>query len=66
MEKLLSPQELASYLDVSVPTLYGWRYRGDGPAGFRIGGHLRYRSNDVEEWIEEQLRQSNPLRYDQS
>ncbi|MGH8936884.1 MAG: DNA-binding protein [Acidimicrobiia bacterium] len=24
-------------------TLYQWRYRGEGPRGFRVGKHLRYR-----------------------
>ena len=62
MEKLLTPQELAAYLDVSVATLYGWRYRSAGPAAFRIGGHLRYRSGDVEQWIQEKLRQSDASR----
>lgn len=56
MEKLLTPQDLAAYLDVSLSTLYDWRWRGEGPNGFRVGKHIRYRRSDVEQWIQHQLR----------
>ena len=55
LDELLSPQDLAGYLDVPVKTVYGWRHRGLGPAGFRVGRHVRYRRSDVEEWISAQL-----------
>jgi len=55
LDELLSPQDLASYLDVPVNTLHAWRYRRQGPPAFRVGKHLRYRSIDVERWIEGQL-----------
>ena len=58
LDELLSPQDLAGYLDVPVKTIYGWRHRGLGPAGFRVGRHLRYRRSDVEEWISAQLEYS--------
>ncbi len=47
LDELLSPHDLAGYLDVPVKTVYGWRHRGLGPAGFRVGRHLRYRRSDV-------------------
>jgi predicted DNA-binding transcriptional regulator AlpA len=37
---------------VPVKTLYQWRYKGVGPAGVRVGRHLRYRAADVEAWID--------------
>ena len=55
LDELLSPQDLADYLDVPVSTLYDWRWRGEGPKGFRAGKHIRYRRSDVEEWIQRQL-----------
>ena len=55
LDELFSPQDLAGYLDVPVNTVYAWRHRGLGPAGFRVGRHLRFRRSDVEEWIEGQL-----------
>ena len=52
MVKLLTPQDLADYLDVPIKTLYAWRYRKEGPPSYRIGRHLRYRPSDVEQWID--------------
>ncbi len=62
MEKLLTPQDLATYLDVSLSTLYDWRWRGEGPNGFRVGKHIRYRRSDVEQWIQHQLRAAQSSR----
>jgi predicted DNA-binding transcriptional regulator AlpA len=59
LDRLLSAQELAAYLDLPVATLYAWRYRGEGPPGFRVGRHLRYRWGDVVEWIDRQLQGPN-------
>ena len=54
-EPLLSTRDLAGYLDVPVSTLYAWRYRGEGPPGFRVGRHIRYRRADIEDWIRSRL-----------
>ena len=54
-DRLLSVQELANYLGVPMTTLYQWRYRREGPPGFRVGRHIRYRWSDIEAWIEHQL-----------
>jgi len=51
-ERLFSPEEVASYLGVPVKTLFQWRYKGVGPRGIRVGRHVRYRSDDVEAWLE--------------
>ncbi len=55
LDRLLTPRQLAEYLEVPVATLYAWRYAGEGPPGFRIGKHLRYRSSAVDEWVRDQL-----------
>ena len=52
---LLSAQELADYLEIPLATLYTRRYRNEGPRGFRVGRHLRYRQTDVVAWINSQL-----------
>ena len=54
--ELLSTEELAAYLDVPRSTLYGWNYRGDGPPSIRVGRLLRYRSYEVERWLDAQTR----------
>jgi excisionase family DNA binding protein len=52
-EPLLSPQELADYLAIPVATVYQWRHRGDGPRGFRVGKHVRYRWSEILNWLHE-------------
>jgi len=63
-DRLLTVQELADYLGVPVATLYQWRYQREGPPGFRVGRHVRYRWSDVEDWIEQQVQASNPTALD--
>jgi len=53
-ETLLSVAELAAYLRVPVATIYRWRYQHQGPTGYRIGRHVRYRTRDIEQWLETQ------------
>jgi excisionase family DNA binding protein len=50
--RLLRADEVAEFLGVPVKTLYQWRYKGVGPAGVRVGRHLRYRAVDVEAWVD--------------
>ena len=52
LDQLLTVQQLADYLGVPVATIYAWRYRHQGPPGFRVGKHLRFRRSDLEAWIE--------------
>ena len=54
-DQLMTPDDLAKYLAVPVATLYAWRHRQEGPPGFRVGKHIRYRRADVENWIRIQL-----------
>lgn len=58
LDRLLSVDELAAYLGIPVATLYAWRYRGQGPPGFRAGRHIRYRRGDIEQWVDGQLEDS--------
>lgn len=50
--QLLTPAEVAQQLQVPVATLYGWRTRGKGPEGIRVGKHLRYRQEDLDTWLD--------------
>jgi predicted DNA-binding transcriptional regulator AlpA len=54
-DRLLTAEDLASFLEVPIKTLYAWRYRGEGPVGFRVGRHIRYRWRDVERWIRDRV-----------
>jgi excisionase family DNA binding protein len=50
----LSVAELAERWDVPESTIYGWRYKGTGPVGLKIGRHVRYPLAAVEAWEAEQ------------
>jgi excisionase family DNA binding protein len=49
--QLLTVEELADQLQVPVNTIYGWRSRGEGPTGRKIGRYVRYRQEDVDDWL---------------
>lgn len=54
MGELLNVDEVAEILGVPVATLRNWRYRGEGPVSFKIGGSVRYRKAELERWIGDQ------------
>ena len=41
-DRLLSLTDLSEMLGIPVHTLYRWRYKGDGPVGYRVGRHVQY------------------------
>jgi excisionase family DNA binding protein len=53
MEHLLKNQDVADYLGVPIRTVYAWRHKGEGPRGFKVGRHIRYRREDVDAWLAE-------------
>ena len=53
--ELLTTEQLADELDMTVPALAQWRYRGMGPRFIKEGRWIRYRQCDVDEWIESRL-----------
>lgn len=54
--RLLTEQEASDWSGLSVPTLQTWRSRppkNQEPIPFvKVGGVIRYRSDDLEKWIE--------------
>jgi excisionase family DNA binding protein len=60
--RLLTVQELAEILQVSVKTIYTWRYRGEGPPGVVVGRHLRFRAADVVAWLDDRTSSVPPGR----
>ena len=53
-DALLTIEDLANYLGVPKRTIEGWRYRGIGPVGMKLGGHVRYRMQEGEKWLDGQ------------
>lgn len=52
-EPLLSPQQLADFLDKSIWTVYRWNSLGTGPSYFKLGGTVRYELSDVLAWLDD-------------
>jgi len=50
-DRLWSVEDLSYFLGVPVDTIYGWRSAGSGPPGRRVGKRLRFRPDDVREWV---------------
>jgi excisionase family DNA binding protein len=49
--KLLTEDEAAELVGLSVRTLQAWRSRGVGPAYVHVGRKVRYRLSDINRWI---------------
>ena len=45
--------DLSEWLGIPVATIYNWRYASNGPPGFKIGRHVRYRRSEVDRWFEQ-------------
>jgi excisionase family DNA binding protein len=52
MDKLMTRKELAEMLGLSPATLARWKWAGeDSPPCIKIGKSVRYRREDVMEWL---------------
>ncbi|GAA2092062.1 hypothetical protein GCM10009841_00730 [Microlunatus panaciterrae] len=50
-DRLWSVQDVSEYLGIPVHTLYAWRSAMTGPPGRIVGRRLRYRPQDVRDWV---------------
>lgn len=48
---LLTPDDVASLLQVDLRTLANWRYKGVGPVFTKLGGIVRYTRTDVNDFV---------------
>jgi predicted DNA-binding transcriptional regulator AlpA len=56
--RLLTPSEAASHLQVSLSWLAKSRMRGDGPPFLKFGRSVRYREETLVHWMRSRLRLS--------
>lgn len=53
--QLLTPEEVSQLLKIAVGTLENWRLKNHGPKFIKLGGQhrspVRYRLQDVEDWM---------------
>ena len=59
----LHQQQLADRLSVATRTLERWRWQGVGPKFIKVGGRVRYRIEDVEEYETSRLCTSTSDQY---
>lgn len=55
---MLRTKDAARYLDLSKPTLEAWRCRGSGPVFVKLGKAVRYRKQDLDDFLTSRLRQN--------
>ncbi|WP_181951993.1 helix-turn-helix transcriptional regulator [Pseudovibrio ascidiaceicola] len=55
---LITEAAAADYLGISIRTIQAWRVRGGGPIFVKMGKTVRYRSSDIQNWIESHLASS--------
>lgn len=55
MKQLLTTVEAADYLTLSKGTLDRYRVTGEGPKFLRLGSAVRYRTADLDEWLDARL-----------
>jgi predicted DNA-binding transcriptional regulator AlpA len=57
-DQLLTVQDAARVLQISVSSLNKWRVAGTGPRFCRVGARVRYRPSDLAAYIAESMRES--------
>jgi excisionase family DNA binding protein len=57
-DELLTPAEVATWLQVPLSTLRIWRHRREGPPAVKVGRLLRYSRRDLETWLESRRQES--------
>jgi excisionase family DNA binding protein len=53
--EVLTTAEAAKYVRLSKPTLERFRLIGEGPNYCKLGGAVRYRRCDLDEWLQTRL-----------
>ena len=51
LPELATRAQVAAFMQLSLPTLARWAVEGTGPRFMKLGGAVRYRREDVLDWI---------------
>ncbi|MPS70927.1 MAG: DNA-binding protein [Novosphingobium sp.] len=51
MKVLLKELDAAEYLSVKPETLTRWRWSGNGPRFYKVGGAVRYKAEDLDAFL---------------
>jgi predicted DNA-binding transcriptional regulator AlpA len=55
MEELISPAEVSTAIGIPEKTLEHWRTHNIGPNPCHLGRHVRYRTRDWQEYLEQKF-----------
>ena len=55
---MLRTTEAAGYIGLKKSTLEAWRVRGDGPQFLKLGKAVRYRKEDLDDFVNARIRTS--------
>lgn len=47
----MTTEEVEQAYGIAAKTLANWRSQGRGPAYHKLGGKVRYKISDVEDWV---------------
>ena len=53
--EVMTTVEAAEYVGLKKPTMERFRFLGQGPAYCKLGGAVRYRKKDLDEWLDSRL-----------
>jgi DNA-binding transcriptional MerR regulator len=56
MEKLFTTKQVAEIFALSPVTLESWRTQDTGPKFIKVGRYVRYREQDIENYLRRQTR----------
>jgi predicted DNA-binding transcriptional regulator AlpA len=57
--ELLTPRQAAEKLQVDVQLLNQWRSARKGPSFIKLGRFIRYKSDELQEWIDKRQVKTN-------
>ncbi len=60
---LLTQKQVEQYLQLKASTLEQWRLAGKGPKFIRLGRSIRYRIEDIEDFVETLTRYNSTSEY---
>lgn len=60
----LDTNEAAAILGLKASTLRVWRCSGKGPSYYKVGGAIRYKEDEIETWMAENVEHIDPTMVD--
>ena len=58
MNKFMGTKEAAEYLDVAVPTIYGWVHRKQIPF-HKVRNLVKFKKNEIDLWVAKNTKKRN-------